>query len=421
MTNKEKAITLRPVLVFSILAAIFCFSMFYRVTNAVIAPDLTRELCLNAKRLGMPGSAFFYSFAIFQIPMGLLLDKIGPRIVITFFSLVGASGAFVFGFADSFATAFAGRTLLGIGMASVLMGSLKVFVVEFPARRFAILSGTIIAVGTLGNLFATSPLAYLNATIGWRQTLIYAGSINVILAILVFWVLKSDGRNAQQHDDLHHSIQDKKTGIMESLRLVVSNLSFWQISALAFFRYGTFVALQGLWLGPYFMDIKGLTQMKTGSVLMMLSIGMIVGSPIAGYLADRVFHSKKSVILTGLALYTLCLIPLTGIFSIDSPLIFPALLFLIGVFSSFGMLLYSHIKELFPLNMSGTAIAGVNFFVISGGAVFMQVMGNIVEAFVHAGHSYPAQAYHTAFFICLAGMVAGLVFYSFSNDPRSVR
>lgn len=391
--------------------------MFYRVTNAVISPDLMRDLSLNAGKLGMLGSAFFYSFALFQIPMGVLLDKIGPRIIITFFSLLGASGAFIFGYADSFATAFTGRTIMGIGMASVLMGSLKVFVIQFPARRFAILSGTIISIGTLGSIIATSPLAYLNTTIGWRQTLIYAGSMNIILAILAFWVLKSDSR-IEQHDDLPHGIRDEKTGIMESLRLVVSNLSFWQISALAFSRYGTLVALQGLWLGPYFMDIKGLTQMKTGNVLMMLSIGIIVGSPIAGYLADRVFRSKKSVIFAGLILYTLCLIPLTGIFDIDSPFIFSILLFLIGLFSSFGMLAYAHIKELFPLNMSGTAIAGVNFFVMSGGAVFTQVIGNIIEGFVHADRSYPAQAYHTAFFICLLGMIGGLIFYAFSKDSR---
>ena len=408
---------MRPILVFAALSSIFCFSMFYRVTNAVIAPDLMRDLHLNAESLGTLSSAFFYSFALCQIPMGVLLDKIGPRIVITFFSLVGASGAIVFGSADSFASAFMGRTLLGIGMASILMGSLKVFVIQFPAGRFAILSGTIISIGTLGNVLATSPLAYLNATIGWRQTLFYAGGINVVLAILLFWVLKGDGRN-RQHGDTPLSAQDKKTGIMESFRLVVSNLSFWQLGAVAFFRYGTFVALQGLWLGPYFMDIKGLTQMKTGNLLMMLSIGMIIGSPIAGYLTDRVFYSRKTVILTGLGLYALCLVPLTGIFDINSPLVFSVLLFFMGIFSSFGMLAYTHIKDLFPLNMSGTAIAGVNFFVISGGAVLMQVIGIIVEAFVRADRSYPPQAYHTAFFICLLGMVCGLLFYAFSKDSR---
>jgi len=410
---------LRSALVFATLSVIFCFSMFYRVTNAVIAPDLIRDLSLNAERLGMLGSAFFYSFALFQIPMGVLLDKIGPRTVITFFSLVGASGAFIFGLADSFAASFVGRTLLGIGMASVLMGSLKVFVIEFPARMFATLSGTLISIGTLGSLLATSPLAYLNTTIGWRQTLIYAGMINVALSIVVFWVLKGSNRN-KEGDSLPRAIQDQK-GIGASLRMVVGSLSFWQISALAFFRYGTFIALQGLWLGPYLMDIKGLTQIKTGNVLMMMSVGMIVGSPIAGYLADRTFRSKKTVILAGLILYTLCLIPLTGIFGIDSTLVFSVLLFFTGVFTSFGILLYTHIKELFPLNMSGTAMAGVNFFVMSGGALFMQVMGNIIESFSHTGHSYPVQAYHMAFSICLAGMIAGLIFYAFSKDFRSPR
>ncbi|OPY77289.1 MAG: D-galactonate transporter [Syntrophorhabdus sp. PtaU1.Bin058] len=408
---------MRPILVFATLSSILCLSMFYRVTNAVISPDLIRDLHLNAERLGTLGSAFFYSFALCQIPMGVLLDKIGPRIIITFFSLIGASGAIVFGSADSFASAFAGRTLLGIGMASALMGSLKVFVLQFPAGRFAILSGTIISIGTLGNILATSPLAYLNATIGWRQTLLYAGGINIILAVLLFWVLKGDGRN-RQYDDIPLSAQERKTGVLESFRLVVSNLSFWQLGAVAFFRYGTLVALQGLWLGPYFMDIKGLTQMKTGNLLMMLSLGTIVGSPTAGYLTDRVFYSRKTVILMGLGLYSLCLVPLTGIFDIDSPLAFSVLLFFIGVFSSFGMLAYTHIKELFPLNMSGTAISGVNFFVISGGAVLMQVIGIIVEGFVRADRSYPPQAYHTAFFICLLGMVCGLLFYAFSKDSH---
>ncbi len=407
-------------MVFSTLSSVFCFSMFYRVTNAVIAPDLIRDLSLNAEKLGMLSSAFFYSFALFQIPMGVLLDKIGPRIVITFFSLIGASGAFIFGLSDSFATAFAGRTLLGIGMASILMGSMKVFVLRFSAKKFAILSGTIVSIGTLGSILATSPLAYLNATIGWRQTLLFAGGINVILSVLVFLVLKSNGGDTR-HEDLSHSVPGKRTGVAGSLRLVVSALSFWQISALAFFRYGTLVALQGLWLGPYFMDIKGLTQIETGNVLMMMSIGIIVGSPLAGYLADRVYRSKKYVILTGLALYTLCLLPLTGIFDVDRSLTFSIILFLTGVFGSFGTLLYTHIKELFPLSMSGTAIAAVNFFVMSGGAIFMQAMGSIIENFSHAGRSYPAQAYHAAFFICLASMIAGLVFYVFSKDSRKPR
>jgi MFS family permease len=152
--------------IFPLLSTLFCFSMFYRLTNAVIAPDLIREFHLNAERLGMLSSAFFYTFALFQIPMGVLLDRIGPRKVITLFTLVGAAGAFVFACAGGFYMALAGRALLGIGMASALMGSFKVFVNRYPPRRFSTLSGAILSIGTLGPILATSPLVYLNSING---------------------------------------------------------------------------------------------------------------------------------------------------------------------------------------------------------------------------------------------------------------
>src|SRR5208337_5226230 len=173
--------------IFPLLSALFCFSMFYRLTNAVLAPDLIRAFNLNAERLGMLGSAFFYTFALFQIPMGVLLDRVGPRKVITLFTLVGAAGAFVFACAGNFYAALAGRALLGIGMATALMGSFKVFVNRYPPRRFATLSGAILSIGTLGPILATSPLVFLNSTIGWRLTFFYCGILTVGLALSLFW------------------------------------------------------------------------------------------------------------------------------------------------------------------------------------------------------------------------------------------
>jgi len=391
--------------------------MFYRVSNAIIAPDLIKDLNLNAETLGILGGAFFYSFALLQIPMGLLLDRIGPRVVITMFSLVGALGAFIFAFASTFIIAFLGRVLIGIGMASVFMGTLKVFVLKFSQEKFATLSGTIISVGTLGNILATSPLAYLNSTIGWRLTFIWAGVITVVLSFLIFWILR-EGKDTEKGKEPPFLQSEEKINIFESIRLIFGNLSFWQIGTVAFFRYGTFVALQGLWLGPYLMDIKGFTPIQTGNILMMLSLGMIIGSPIAGQLSDRVFQSTKSVTLCGLCLYGLCLIPLMGVWKIENPLLFSLIFFFMGLFSGFGMLTYTHIKELFPLSISGTVMTGVNFFVMSGGAVFMQGLGKIIESLTPINHSSPSQAYHVAFFICFLGMAVSLVFYAFSKAKR---
>jgi MFS family permease len=412
--KEEMWTRLKSLLIFPILAALFTFSMFYRVTNAVIAPNLAREFNLDAQGLGLLGSAFFYTFAVFQIPMGVLLDRIGPRKIISFFSLVGATGALVFACAGGLYMALLGRALLGIGMASALMGSLKVFATEHSPQRFSTLSGAIMSIGTLGSLLATSPLVYLNSIIGWRLTFIYCGLITALLAVMSFFVLRETDAGKQSMPQ--PSSQEQMMGVLKSIHMVVRHLSFWQIGCVAFFRYGTFVALQGVWLGPYLMVIKRFTPLMTGNILMALSLGMIIGSPVAGYLVDRVFRRTKAVLLLALSCYALCLLPLTGILQIKSALTYSVLFMFLGFFSGFGMLAYTHIKELFPLNMSGTVIAGVNFFVMAGGAFFMQIIGIIISLYTGTSKVYPSGAYHLAFLTCLIGMIGSLVFYGFSKS-----
>ncbi len=254
----------RPYLIFSLLSSLLVFSLFFRVSNAVIAPNLIHDLGLNAETLGILGGAYFYSFALLQIPMGLMLDRIGPRIVLTLLPLIGALGAFLFAFGESFTSVLFGRILIGIGMAPVLMGAFKVFILRFPPEKFATLVGINLSIGTLGNIFATSPLAYLASTIGWRMTFILSGGITTLLAILIFWALGEEKK--EDKNPILSRSSEPVIGAVQSMRLVLRSLAFWQMGALTFFRYGTFVALQGLWLGPYLIDIKGYSPIQTGNV-----------------------------------------------------------------------------------------------------------------------------------------------------------
>ena len=402
--------------IFSILSALFTLSMFYRVSSAVIAPNLMHDLGLNAENLGILGGAFFYSFALLQIPMGPMLDRMGPRIVITSFSMIGALGAFVFACGNSFLVVLLGRILIGVGMASALMGSMKVFLLRFPPEKFVTLIGLIQAVGTFGNIFAASPLAFLASTVGWRMTFVIAGVVTALLALLAFLIL---GEEKGDSEGLASSPSSQpEIGILQSFRLILGSLTFWQIGAVAFFRYGTFVSLQGLWLGPYLIDIRGHSPVQTGNLIILLAVGIIVGGPIAGWLSDRTFHSRKGVALGGLSLYCLSLLPLTGVVKVPSPFWFGLLFFFIGFFCSFGMVIYAHGKELFPIAISGTVMAGVNFFTMAGPAFFMPALGKIIESFHHEGHSYPAEAYHLSFLVCFLGMAVSLVFYAFSKKEK---
>lgn len=409
MTSKRQNLFL----IFIVLSALYLLSQFYRVSNAVIAPDLMKDLRLNAETLGILGGAFFYSFALIQIPMGPMLDRIGPRLVVSYSVLLGAFGAFLFGMGGSLTAVLIGRVLIGVGMASVLVGAMKVFVLSFPTEKFATLLGTLVGIGTLGNILATSPLAYFSSVVGWRMTFIFAGGVTTLLAFLSLWILKEKGRGREEHH-LDPSIK-QEIGIFKQIGMVLRSLSFWQIGFLGFFRYGTFVGLQGLWLGPYLMEIRGYTPVQAGNMLILAAVGSIIGGPVAGRLSDHVFQSRKGVTWVGLSLYCASLFPLTGILKIESPLWLCIVFFFIGFFTSFGLLVFSHAKDLFPASISGTVTTFVNFFTMAGGAVFMPLLGKVIESFPRTGTSYPSEAYHLAFLICFLGMAASLIFYAFSK------
>jgi sugar phosphate permease len=412
----------KRVLIFSILSIFYISSIFYRVCNAVIAPDLTRELNLTAESLGVLGGAFFYSFALMQIPMGPLLDRVGPRMILALFPLIGASGAFLFATAESFSVALTGRILIGVGMSPLLMGSLKTFLLRFPLNHFSTLMGSLLAIGYIGNFLAASPLAYLNATLGWRKVISLAGILTAIFSFIVYWVLSERSepkdRSSLDRSSPPPSANKPAMGIIQSIRFVLKSLSFWQMGTSAFFRYGTFIGLQGLWLGPYFMQIEGYSPVEAGQLLMVLNVGLMASGPIVGRFVDRTGISKKKVLLVTLSLYTLCLLPLIGVPKIRSFYEYIPLLLLMGFFNGSGILILAHATSLFPAGISGTVLTLSNFFSMSGGAIFMPLMGKVIESFPRTGGAYPAEAYHTAFLVCILCMAASLVFYAFSQKDR---
>ena len=406
----------RLLLIFSILSALLVASMFHRVSNAVIAPNLTRDLGLDAESLGFLGGAYFYTFALLQIPLGPMLDRIGPRIVVTVLGLVGAFGSLLFAYSPSYPVALLGRVLIGAGMGCVLMGSLKVFVVRFPPELFATLMGSIVSIGTLGNVLAASPLAYLTSLIGWRKTFFLAGLVTAALALLVYWVLGKGGEGGQPSPSAPAELP---IPVLSSIRRILRSLSFWEMGAVSFFRYGTFISLSGLWLGPYLMDARNYSPIQAGNLLMVLALGYILGGPVAGRLSDRSFYSGKAVALAGMVLYSVTLIPLIGIVTVETPFAFGLLFFGMGFFNSFGVIVLSHGKGLYPAAMSGTVMTGINFFTMAGGAVLMPALGRVIKSFPPAGSSYPVEAYRLCFLICFLGMVVSLVLYGLSERDAS--
>jgi len=408
MTNEQ-----RKLFIVGACALLFFLSNFYRMSGAVISPQLTGEMQLSPEQLGILAAAFFYAFALIQIPIGLLLDKFGARIIMPVFSLIGGAGAIVFAGSAGVNGLIAGRVLLGIGMASNLMGPLKLFTEWFRPNYFATVSGILLAVGTLGNMWATSPLVVMVNTIGWRASFVVMGIITAILAVCFFLVVRDRPVQPAASPEWEKRKRGARSSF-DSMKSIFTSPNYWLISGATFLRYGTTTAVQALWAGPFLMTIVCLSPMAAGNILLMLSIGYVVGSAFSGFLSDRVLRARKRTLIVGLGIMAIGLLALP-LYRCDSIIWLSLIFFAIGFGSSFGQIMYAHIKELFPAHMSGTAMTGVNFFTMMGGGIFIHGFGSILESSYLASLA-PGTAYRMAFFLCFVGALIALGLYAFTKD-----
>ena len=388
----------RRAAVFGLFTAAYFFSYFYRSANAIIAGDLARELHLDAGQLGLLTSLFFAAFAAIQLPMGVWLDRWGSRWVTPSLMFIGALGSLIFAVAHNLPLLAVGRALIGIGMAGVLMGSLKIFSQWFSLKRFATVSGSMVGIGALGALVASSPLAWLNAAIGWRAVFVIGGVATALVAAsIMLWT-----RNTPE--GVEWTGGQATTG---GFSLVFGDRRFWHMAPLAFFLAGVAMGFQGLWAGPYLFDVSGMEQIAAGNVLLWMAIGLAVGFLAAGQLADRFGIARVTVIATiffALSQFGLAMRP---------PLAWVVFLYaLFGFMGAFNIMVVTQARQIFPLYMTGKAVTAINVFAIGGTFLLQWWMGLIVGLFpVDAAGAYPPQAYSAALIFTGVGTTLALLWY----------
>ncbi len=402
--------------IFALASFLFLLSQFYRVSNAVIAPMLLKDLALDTKAIGLLSASFFYAFALTQIPISLLLDKIGPRRMMTVLSIVGVGGAVIFSVADSLGTGVVGRVLLGIGMSCNLMGSYKLLTLWFSPRMFATLAGILVALGTMGNMVATTPLVLLVDQVGWRFSFQLIALINLVLTISFFAIVRDRPTYADQSSRSGAAALNTVQAL-DNLKRLFRSKEYWIISLSTFTRYGIFAAFQALWAGPYLMEVVGLPALTTGNLILVLNVGMILGSSIWGALSDRLFRTRKWLIICG-TLGMAVSIALLSMISIATPFMaLVALFFGFGFFNAAGLLMYPHIKDLVPAEMSGAAMTGINFFTMIGPAVFLQGLGTLMQK-LYPDASRGTDAFSAAFVVCIACLGLIAILYCFAREKR---
>jgi sugar phosphate permease len=399
--------------IFATLALMYILVYFYRVSLAVVTGDISRELHLTPAQLGTLSGVMFYVYAAAQLPLGPMIDRLGSRVVISGCGVLTTLGGILFSQADTLASAMTARVLIGVGTASVLMATFTLFSHWFSKQEFGRVSGFMVAIGNLGNLAATAPLAVAVGAIGWRNSFLVVGAFQAAVTLLVFLLVQDRPGGTSAHGETGSNLD---AGMMAAWSEIFGTRDFWLLGIIAFFWYGNYLALQALWGGPYLMDVMHLSREAAGSMLMFTSFGFIVGSSLVDTVARRFFRSYKKTLLAGQLVLLLFMSGFLGwAEAIPQPLL-AGVFFVIGLAVSSGVMIYPIIRSMFPVRIVGTAMTSLNFYVLMGAAVTQQVMGGIVGSFGDTAGSISGGALHAAFMVPIAGLAISIALYSRARE-----
>jgi sugar phosphate permease len=401
------AVALRVLLPF---AFGYYLSYLARNINAVIAPDLVAELGLTAASLGLLTSVYFFTFSAFQLPLGVLLDRYGPRRVESSLLLIAACGAVVFALSDSILGLASGRALIGLGVSACLMASFKANTMWFAAEKLPLVNGCIMTAGGLGALSATAPVEALLELTGWRGVFLGFAALAALAAVLLFFVVprrdeESTANNAQ-------SLSDAVAGV----RTVFSSRAFWRVVPISTANQSAFLAMQGLWAGPWFSDVGGLDRDSTAVRLLWIAMAMVVGFFTTGAIAERLARLGVSTMQVVMSFTLLFILVQIGL--IFGPAEWATVLWcLFGYFGTSGVLFYAHLAQVFPTGLAGRVITGVNVFAFGGAFLAQWGMGEVIERFPGAASgSYLELGYQLAFGVILALQCLGFLWVFLLND-----
>jgi len=389
--------------VFCPFAAGYFLSFFFRNVNAVIARDLSAEFSLAAADLGFLTAMYMLAFAAFQLPLGVLLDRYGPRRVVATLLCIAAAGALVFGLARDFTMLSIGRALIGLGVSAGLMGALKAFTLWFPLSRLALLNGLYLAAGGIGSLSATAPAEAFIGPFGWRALFCVMAAASVVAASLVFFLVPEK--------PLPGEGQTLRTQIA-AFRRIFASRDFWRIALAMVVCHAVYLALSGLWLAPWLADVAGLDRASAANHLFLLVLAYIAGSAAFGVLGER---------LPTVTVFKLGLLVSVVTFGLMAAGIHAALGAILAVYAFCNIsasLGYPLMTRLFPPEMTGRVNTASNLLMFAFAFCFQWGIGAVLGFFALGDGRYAPQGYGVAFGILIVLQLATLAWLAPLRQSR---
>jgi MFS family permease len=377
----------------------YYLSYLYRTINALISSQLTAELGINAADLGLLTSIYFLTFAVVQLPVGILLDRYGPRRTQSVLLLVAACGAGAFGMGRNLAALLLGRALIGVGVAAGLMAGLKAIVLWFPKDRVAVINGWFVMLGALGALTATAPAEMMLKWTGWRGLFELLAAATAGSALLIYFIVPEQA-NAPRTEAVKPI----------SPKPIYADPRFWRVAPLSATCIGTAWALQGLWAAPWMTDVERLDQPQIVQHLFVMGTTLCSGALLFGIAADRLrrFGVRPQTLL---GLTAIVFVTAQIALIVDWRLPSQPLWAVIAGAGGATVLSYAILAEYFAKDIAGQANGALNMLHIAAACIVQYMIGFVVERWTSDCGHYPPTAYKTAFVLNLALQIAALAWF----------
>lgn len=402
-----------PWLMWALGAIFYCYETLLQVSPSVMVPDLMKAFSATGAQLGLLAAVYFYSYSSVQIPVGILLDKLGPRRLLTSATLICGLGALLFSSAHILTIAALGRLLIGLGSAFAAVGCMHLCATWLPLRYFATLTGVMVTMGMLGAIGGQAPVSFMVAHFGWRETLLIFGIVGIVLSVTI-WTFVRDNK-------LYHQPESKgeKVKLFSGLKQIIANKQNLIVATYGAFMFAPTTTFGGLWGVPYLMEFYQLDRHVAATLVSMLFIGWVVGSPLFGMISDRIKRRKPSMILGSYGvLITLSII----LFVPHLPLfILGTLLFAFGFFSSGFLPSFSIIREINPHRLNATSIGFMNTFNMLTGAILQPLVGLILDLTWHGTmnngiREYSVSSFHKGLILLPLGVVIAIITLPFIKE-----
>ncbi|WP_254430849.1 nitrate/nitrite transporter [Magnetospirillum sp. LM-5] len=380
-------------------AAGYFLSYLYRTVNAVLAPLISKAVHLDAGDLGLMTGVYFLAFGSFQLPLGILLDRFGPRRVEAALLLFAAAGSAAFSVAQSAETLILGRALVGLGVSACLMAALKANVQFFPPAKLPLFNGIILSAGGLGAVAATAPVQAALAFVDWRTIFVVLAFLTVAAAVNLFLVVPDRHGNA---------VPESLPQQLAEVGRIYRDRRFWRLLPVGVVSQAAFMAIQGLWAGPWLRDVAGLPPDGVATGLTAMAAGMAAGFLGWGVIAERagrVGVDPARVLGGGLVLFLICQTLMMAGF-VAAPLV---LAVVYGFSGASSTLSYVVATRGFSPHLAGRATTSLNLGMFMGAFLMQWGLGAVIGLWPKSDIGWPAEAFTIAFAVPAVLLAASMV------------